>query len=484
MRTLVGYFSVFILVSLFFSCSKDSPLPDGGDNNGGGGGTTTELILPKKEMRAAWFATVWELDWPGIRGENAQKQKYRDMLDRLQELKFNAVFFQVKGLGDAFYDSPYEPWSAAISGTRGVDPGYNVLQFLIDETHARGMEFHAWVNPYRISTRAAGGPAYPALHSSIDPSWVIDYPTIRIYNPAKPEVRQRLADIIEDLITKFNVDGVHFDDYFYPSGVTHNDQADYAEYGAGYNSIGDFRRGNVDKAIEAVYNIIKEKKPSVVFSVSPAPNKESNYNNLFADVAKWTQAGWVDILVPQLYQEIGNSYNPFEGNLSVWTQFRGKAQLVIGHGFYKFGTTDNGAAFQSTQELVKQFERTKANSRVVGSAMYSARDIIANRIGITDKLAELYSHEVVMPFAGRQVAPETATPTNVKIVGNELSWSAASGNNVRYAVYHFTDVKKEGKLLDVVTATKLNVSAPGFYSVTSLNVDHLESKPSDPVEKK
>jgi len=469
-------------VLLFSACSKDSDGPGATpEPNPNPNPPATELKFPRKEMRATWFATVWELDWPGVRGEAAQKQKFITMLDRLKELKFNAIFFQVKGLGDAFYNSPYEPWSAAISGTRGVDPGYDVLKFLIEESHARGIEFHAWMNPYRISTRAVGGPAYPALHSSIDASWVKDYPAIRIYNPAIPEVRQRLNDIVKDLITKYDVDGIHFDDYFYPTGVTHDDAADYTKYGAGYTSVASFRRGNVDKTIEGVFNTIKATKPQVVFSVSPAAERAHSYNNLFADVPKWTSSGWVDILIPQLYQRIGNTINSFESTLADWTQFRGKSKLVVGHALYRFGTSDAG--FGSGQELVNQFARVRLNEHAVGSAMYSMKSIIENKIDITNTLKELYSKDVLMPFVGREVAAAPAVPSSLKLTGNELSWTG-SGSNIRFAVYYFNSLTAEGELVGVTTSNKFNVTKNGHYVVTALNVDHVESKASTPVEKK
>lgn len=484
MKKISIYFSLCIgLLLLLNSCSKDSDGP-GGDNPNPEPPVSTDLMFPKKEMRAAWFATVWELDWPSsVRGEAAQKQKYIFMLDRLKQLKFNTVIFQVKGMADALYDSPYEPWSAAVSGTRGVDPGYNVLQFLIDETHARGMEFHAWMNPYRISTRAKETDAFASLPTTIPSNWTIDLPTIRIYNPALPEVRQRLNDIVKDLITKFNVDGIHFDDYFYPSGFSFNDDADYAKYGAAYTSKADFRRGNVNLAIEGVFNAIKTTKPEIVFSVSPAASRAYNFNTMYADLPKWTSSGWVDVLIPQLYQEIGNPSNNFATNLGDWTQFRGKAQLVIGHGYYKFGASDGGAAFQNVQELANQFNLVQRNKYAVGSAMYSARDVIANRIKITDKLAELYAHEVVMPFAGREIAPKPSTPSAVNLTGNELSWTV-SGANMRAVVYHFSDKKAVGKVVAVTTDSKLNVADAGHYCITILNVDNLESKASDLVEKK
>ena len=181
-------FGLVVLLSLFyFSCSKDDDVkidpdppkpPEEGET----------LKYPKKEMRAVWITTAYELDWPqGAYSAEAQKEKYITYLDKFKDLNINAVFFQVKPMGDAFYDSSYEPWSKYITGTRGEDPGYDILKFLIDEAHARDMEFHAWMNPYRIST----GGSYPPLHSSVDPSWVLKYESSEFYNPALPEVRER-----------------------------------------------------------------------------------------------------------------------------------------------------------------------------------------------------------------------------------------------------------------------------------------------------
>lgn len=494
MRKLIHIFIMAFTATVFlYSCGKDTPSPDDGDPNPGGGGGTTELILPQKEMRGAWIATVWALDWP--RTENfaseaynatVQKASYIAMLDMLKGKGFNTVFVQVRGMGDAFYESPYEPWSGNITGTRGQNPGYDVMQFMIDEAHARGLEFHAWINPYRISTRASTATPYPALHSSVDPSWVVDHEKIRIYNPALPEVRQRLADIAKDIITKYDVDGLHMDDYFYPdpssAGTMVSDQSLYESLGTGFATIQDWRRDNVNKAIQLIHGTVVANKPEVVFSISPAASRTYNLNTLYADVAKWCQEGWVDILIPQLYQEIGNSSNDFQVNLSTWSQYAYSARLVIGHALYKFGVSGNPAAFQSTQELVKQFDLSKKNAKAVGSVMYSARDVYYNRIGITDKLTELYSHKAVMPFAGRKVAPEPPVPGNVKIAGSELSWTA-SGSNISSVVYHFTDLKKEGKLVGVTTENKLAVTEAGHYCVTTINADNLESKPSATIQK-
>lgn len=444
---------------------------------------TDELILPKKEMRGVWMASVFGLDWPqSVYDVTAQKQQYIDYLEKMKDLNMNAIFFQVKGMGDAFYNSSYEPWSSAITGTRGQNPGYDVLKFMIDEAHARDIEFHAWMNPYRIATRSGTSSNFTPLHPSIKPEWVLDFPTIRIYNPALPEVRQRLVDIVKETITKYDVDGIHFDDYFYPEGVTFSDQSDYQTYGAGISTIQNFRRSNVDKAIEAVHDAIVATKPGVVFSVSPAPDVNKNYNSLYADVVKWNREGWIDVVMPQLYQEIGNQYNDFQLRLNQWTTNSFKAGLMVGHGFYKFGDPASPSAFQSSGQLQSQFNLTKNNPKVLGNVMYSAKYLNLNRVGITDKLAEIYSEPAVMPFLGRSVAPEPSVATNVRIENGELKWNGTA--NAKSVVYYFSDPKKEGKVLVVTKLKTISVVNKGFYAVTTLNADEKESKPSDLVELK
>lgn len=482
-KFLIGLATCLVLV--LNSCNKDREIITSPDQ-----GTETPVPgvafkIPKKEMRAVWITTAWGLDWPiGVYDEAGQKQAYIAMLDKFKALKINAVFFQVKAMGDAFYNSPYEPWAASISGTRGKNPGYDILKFLIDEAHIRGMEFHAWMNPYRIATRAGVTASYPALHASIDPSWVVDHEKIQIYNPAIPEVRTRLVDIIKDLVAKYDVDGVHFDDYFYPdpasAGQMVADQVDYEKYGQDYTTIAAFRRGNVDKAIQMIHDAIVASKPSVVFSVSPAASKDYNYNTLYADIAKWCQQGWLDLLIPQLYQEVGNSANDYQMNLAIWGQHNYSAALVIGHAIYKFGDPTQGAAFQSATELDKQFLLSKKNKKAVGSVLYSAKSVMDNKIGITDKLATLYQYPAVMPFMGRSTLPVPAAVGNLKVSGNKLTWAKSEG--MKAVVYYFSQPTAEGLVLAVTDAGELAISQKGYYCVSFINKDNKEGKVSDPIQ--
>ncbi|MGB3066183.1 glycoside hydrolase family 10 protein [Sphingobacterium thalpophilum] len=483
-------FKSFVLMAIcavmvLNACKKGSndPIVPGPEPNPPGSGTA--LSLPKKEMRAVWISTAWGLDWPaGIYGEMQQKQAYMSMLDKFKELRINAIFFQVKAMGDAFYNSAYEPWASSITGVRGKDPGYDILAFLIEEAHKRGVEFHAWMNPYRIATRAGVSSTYPPLHASVPSDWVVSHEKIQIYNPALPEVRSRLVNIVKDLISKYDVDGVHFDDYFYPdpasAGQMTSDQPDYLKYGQGYTSIEAFRRANVDKAIQDVHDAIVSTRPSVVFSVSPAANKDYNYNTLYADVAKWCQEGWLDLLIPQLYQEIGNKSNDFQTNLSIWSQYNFSAALVIGHAIYKFGDATQAPAFQSAAELEKQFDLTKKNKKAVGSALYSAKYIMGNKVGITDKLAGLYKAPAVMPLMGRSTLPAPPSVTNLKVAGGKLSWGKSEGT--RAVVYYFTDLKVEGSVLAVTDASEFPISQKGYYCVSLINEDNKEGEVSKPVK--
>ncbi len=471
---------LIFLISILNSCSKDEiegPSSDPPDEE-------PTLHYPKKEMRSVWMATVWELDWPqGKHDEETQKRLYTDYLDQFKELNINALFFQVKGMGDAFYDSPYEPWSVVLTGNRGEDPGYDILDFLIDEAHARDIEFHAWMNPYRIATRAGAGSAYPDLHPSVKPEWVVSHEKIQIYNPAVPEVKQRLADIAKDMITRYDVDGIHFDDYFYPSpssaGQMVSDDGDYEKYGAGFTSKEDFRRANVSDAIKGVHEMIVSTKPGVVFSVSPASNPDYNYGTLFADVRKWCKEGWLDLVIPQLYHEVGNQYNDFQERLSWWSQYSYDAAIMVGHGYYRFGDKTAPSAFQSTVELEKQFDLTRRNKKVVGNLLYSAQYIPLNKIGITDKLAEIYKNPTVIPFMGRSELPDPQAATNVKIEGNTLRWN--TGEEVRSVVYYFADLEKEAVVVAITDKRQLEVNSPGHYSVSTINEDNMESKPSEVV---
>lgn len=465
------FFLIAIITTIGFSaCNKERVGITGQDPDSVA--PVDESFKPaKKGMRGVWMATVFGLDWPMAEyNMAAQKQQYIAYLDKFKSLNINTVFVQVKGMGDAYYNSPYEPWSSSITGTRGKDPGYDVMKFMIDEAHARDIEFHAWINPFRIATRASSATAYPALHSSIQPNWVVSHEKWQLYNPAVPEARQRLVDIVKDIITKYDVDGIHMDDYFYPdpssAGQMVSDAGDYQAYGAGYKTVEDFRRGNVDKAIQAVHGAIVATKPTVVFSISPTSDFTYNRNTLYADIRKWATEGWMDIIIPQLYAN-----SNFSAKLIEWDQFNNKPVLMIGHGYYQM---------TATSELTSQFALTKAKKAVLGNLIYSAK-YLNDKPEFTTKLKDIFSEPSVIPFLGRAVAPAPAEPQNLRIESNVLKWT--SSGDTRTVVYYTSDLKQQSKVLAITKAGQLAAAEPGYYAVSTINVDNKESIVSKPIKK-
>jgi len=472
---LTKYFLPIVAAALLLvACDKDD-----------GGGETpppdppqpkVESDYARKELRGAWIASVWSIDWPmGIHDIAAQKKLYTDHLDDFVAANMNAVFMQVRPTADAFYNSPYEPWSQWITGTPGKDPGYDVLQFMIEEAHARGLEFHAWINPFRITTNMS-----QPLDSKIPHEWVKNYPSIRVYNPAIPEVQQRIADIVKDIITKYDVDGIHMDDYFYPDIGNVNaldDAAEYAKYGAGYSSVAAFRRANVDKTVQKIRETMLKENPRVIFSISPTANLNYNLNTLFADVEKWCREGWIDIVIPQVYQALGTGNLSFEPLLSTWIgSFNTRVGCVIGLGLYR---VENPA--ESTRFTVADFDRmlhlTTSNTKIHGSVFYNTSSFAANRGGVINMVKTKYfKNPAVRPAFGRKTEPAPSIPTQVTLSGATLSWITALG--LTSVVYFIPNGSTAAQVAAITKKNTYTVTERGKYFVTAFNRNNVESKKS------
>lgn len=454
----------------------------------GGGQSAAQIELPRKELRGVWMATVWGIDWPqGKYDMTAQKALYTKYLDLFAENNINAVFVQVRGMADAFYNSPYEPWSKNITNVAGKDPGYDVMKFMIDEAHKRGIAFHAWINPYRIATRAGGDQSFPKLDAKIPAAMTKDYAKIRVYNPALPEVRQRIVSIVKDLVTKYEVDGVHMDDYFYPSleaGESMNDAAEYEKYGKGqFDNIADFRRDNVNQVVKGLHDMIQATRSDVVFSISPAANYNNNYNLLYADVTKWSQEGWTEMIIPQIYFATGTGATNFNQYLTWWSQYTYKNALMVGYGLYRFGDPTQSAAFQSSADLQAQFDYAATKRKVQGSVLYSARDLMNNKVDIMSVIKRVYKDPALPPYLGKQEAKAPAAVSSLKATGRNLTWNAMS--NAYYAVYRSNGTGKTATLVKITREPSATVSAAGSYFVTAVDKrNNAESKPSALVEVK
>ena len=445
--------------------------------------STTEVtvspVLPPKDFRAVWIATVDRIDWPNSYGSTAtkiesQKKYYERYLDSLQAFHINAVMFQVRPMADAFYASPYEPWSKYLSGRRGKDPGWEPLPWLISETHKRGIQFHAWINPYRIAARSSTSTSYPALESTIPSEWTKDYNKVRIYNPALPEVRQRIADIVADLLQKYNVDGIHFDDYFYPSltpGESMNDNSEYQTYGNGMG-LANFRRANVDSMIIKVQQTIRSIKPNCLFSVAPQGNYDNDYDVMYCDVKKWSENGWVDVLIPQIYWSTETYFRP---RLKIFSDLSVDSKLMVGYGLYRFNGSATDPYYQTSADLKKQFSLAYANSKVKGAIFYSAKWMLSNPVKTNAVIKEQFDSLELPPYLGHEPMVQPATPQNVKADGLKLSWSGVS--NCYYAVYRSNGDGNMATLVSITYDTTVEVPAAGQYFVTAVTMGlNAESK--------
>lgn len=441
------------------------------------------MTLPRGELRAVWMTTAWELDWPRANYDpEVQRQLYIDRLDLLQELHFNTLFFQVRPMGDAFYKSSYEPWSEYITGVRGQDPGYDVLGFMIEEAHKRGIEFHAWMNPYRIDTRANSLQSYAPLHPSIPREWVWDLDKIQMYNPGLPEVRKRLIDITDELLTKYpEIDGVHLDDYFYPvsSQGAFDDRADYKRFGKGHKTITDFRLSNVNQMVEAISTMIRQKHPSVTFSISPGSNAKHNLEDLYADIPHWCKSGWLDMVIPQLYQAIDpTKESGFYQRMMWFCQFSYMTPVVIGHAAYRIGEK---AFSPDASEILLQIEMGRKDQRIYGGVYYRLQDLVDDKGGIQGSLRHAYPTVMPLPSLSREQR-EVAPIRDIVLEGDRLRWTPIRGT--RSIVYYTKSIAETARVLHITDLSEVTVKEKGYYTVTAIDDRNRQSKAVKVVESK
>ena len=336
-------------------------------------------------MRGVWIATVNNLDWPSRPDltPEQQRQELIAIFDRAAALHLNAVFFQVRPMADALYPSQIEPWSEFLSGSIGKapDPPYDPLRFAIDEAHARGIELHAWFNPFRANATT--------------PNSVRAYRYGRFVwmDPGDPEVQKRALDVIADVVRRYDVDGIHLDDYFYPYPEDIRDFPDdstFARYGSG-TSRDDWRRENINRFVQNLYATVKTIKPSVEVGISPfgiwRPKHPRQirgldaYEAIYADSRLWLRRGWVDYLAPQLYWPIDKREQSFPALLQWWTN-----QDRMGRGIVA-GMSVNRIGRVPANEFARQIRLVRNNDRAVGFILFSARTLMKNTDGLNDVLA-------------------------------------------------------------------------------------------------
>ena len=420
----------------------------------------------KREMRAAWVATVYRIDWPtSVNNANAQKAELVAYLDNLKAQNFNAIFLQVRTMCDAFYQSSYEPWSSYLTGTRGRNPGYDPLQYAVEQCHARGIQCHAWVNPYRWSTGTDWNTAQDKelKNSGMLLSYTSGSTTTTILNPGLPETRQRIVNVIKEIITNYDVDGVIFDDYFYPHGIPTNSSA--GDYNLWNDSnvdmtFADWRRNNVNMMVADVYNMIQQVKPEVRFGIGPAgvagtrstsasqhgvtpcpTGSDWQYNGIFSDPLAWLEQGTIDYISPQLYWKTTHSTNPF-GPLTQWWSYIAKhygRHHFASHSisFLAEGSNTANDWAEITQQI--NYSRQYTENSAPGAVLYSAKNINGNNGGASGLgnylQANAFQHPAMIPAVTWKVAPGYGAPTGLAMDGNSLTWNAQEGTLVKYSVY-------------------------------------------------
>jgi uncharacterized lipoprotein YddW (UPF0748 family) len=478
----------------------------------GSAACTTNPATPKQQLRAMWIASVTNIDWPSKSGLSAatQQAEFRSWLDLAVQKNMNAVFVHIRPTADAFWPSPYEPWSQWLTGTQGGNPGYDPLAFMVTEAHARNIEFHAWFNPYRIAnhtdaTRLAA--SHPARQN---PSWRFSYGGKMYYNPGIPTVRDFVETAMMDAVTKYDIDGVHFDDYFYPypvSGESIPDSSTYAQYGAGFSNIADWRRNNVDLLVQEMSQRIHAAKPYVKFGVSPFGiwrNKSTDplgsqtsglqsYDAIYADSRRWVKQRWLDYINPQIYWHIGFSAADYTVLTAWWsTVVEGTGvQLFVGQAAYRAGSSGQDPAWQDPAELTNHLSYNRQHPQVQGDVYFSANDVRANRIGSVARLvADHYAKPALVPAYGTGTPPAAPAITSAARDPNgvTLTWSSSG---TEYAVYRvdgsptfdpcwFADATNLIKTTRSTSYTDTTAASGNTYTyyVSALDRLHHEGAPS------
>lgn len=422
---------------------------------------SVEASAPKREMRATWFTTVNNIDWPTTTGVTSQKLEMRQMLDSIQSLKLNAVFFHVRPCADALYDSKYEPWSSFLKVNRGTDPGYDPLQFCIDECHKRGLECHAWMNPYRYSRTGAkwtGANDTELNYEHTHPEWLLYYDNNIVLDPGLPEVKQRIKDVVGDLLSKYDVDGIIFDDYFYPyGGTTNQDAATVEKYKPEGMSVHDWRRDNVNQMVQAVYDTIQAVKPWVAFGISPfgiwttnytVAQKEditlpanitggNMYQEIYCDPVAWLKAGTIDYVSPQLYWKIGGAQD-----YKVLSKWWGRLADRFGKQFYssmavyRYAEKNSNNVDFTVPELENQAQlnRTAVTDNAPGAVFYNTKAWVYDSKFRKAFRANEFATYALPPAINWKPAPERTMVTGLQADGKVVTWEHPD-SDVHFAVY-------------------------------------------------
>lgn len=466
---------------------------------------------PKREFRAAWIQSV-NGQFKGMEAAT-MKQNLINQLNALQKAGINAIIFQVRPEADALYASQLEPWSRFLTGEQGKAPQplWDPMQFMIEECHKRCMEFHAWINPYRVKTNLSNPLAPDHLYYT-HPEWFVTYGNQLFFDPSLPESRRHICMVITDILARYDVDAIHMDDYFYPypvKGVDFPDEAAYRRFGGEYDNKGDWRRANVNMLIQQIHETVRQVKPWVKFGVSPFGvyrNESSdplgsrtqalqNYDDLYADVLLWAREGWIDYNIPQLYWQIGHPRADYAVLVDWWAKHTEGRPLFIGQSV--MNTVQNADPDNPNQnQLPAKMKLQRAYQTIGGSCQWPASAVVENAGKYADALQGEYHKYPALPpvfdFMDRKAPGKVKSVKPVWTAdGYILFWTAPKYRDemdraVNYVVYRFA----EKEPIDLDDASRIVAITPQtfyklpyrdgktkfVYVVTALDRLHNESK--------
>jgi len=489
------------------------------------GQSYAQTTAPKREMRGVWISTHISLDWP-VRTQTPDQQRsaLTAILDHNKATGMNAAYFQVRSQSDAMYPSTLEPWSYYLTNSSGTapSPAWDPLQFAIEESRKRGLEFHAWINPYRaVATlsNAGNNAMYGPTHvSRTHPEWLLTVGTVQILNPGLPAVREHVHAVVMDIVQRYDVDGIHFDDYFYPNGTPATlDDAAYNADPRGFPNTpagrADWRRDNINLLISSVGESIAALKPWVKFGISPSGIYRSStdpavgsptsagalqhYSAMFADSRKWLQMGWIDYLAPQVYWYIGQAGSDYQLLVPWWNENAFDRHMYIGLADYKMNT----AGWTSPAQIANQIAMNRSSSHIAGQIHFRHAFLQQNALGYrTDLKDNIYNKPAMLPAMLWKDSTVPAATGELSSSLNDngsltLTWSRAEGADEfdkarRYAIYRSEqpniDLENRDNLLALTDSNETSYTDGAiaadkyyYYAVTALNRLHHESAASN-----
>lgn len=451
----------------------------------------TASVSHQREFRAAWIASVWNINWPSrpALSSDQQKSELIAILDRLASLNFNAVILQVRPEGDALYASSFEPWSRWLTGTQGRAPSpyYDPLEFAIAECRKRNLELHAWFNPYRARS-STSAPVGVAPHvEAVFPNAVYTYGTQRWMDPGLKEVQNRTYDVIMDVARRYDIDGIHLDDYFYPYPIPDLDFPDrqtYYSWGGG-RSIEDWRRHNVNTMVQRLATGLRSLKPHLKFGISPfgiyRPGQPAGivgldqYNALFADPKYWLQEGWLDYVAPQLYWRTDQTAQSYSALLQWWltTAAPKQTQVYVGNNLVQLGSS----TAWSTAEFERQIQlvRDRAGQGGLGNIFYNVAPLMENRAGINDRLRSGPYARPALPPVLKAIGNGPTAPASLTADGRTLRWSAGGSDLRQWTLYRQNGGTWTLDRILGAASTAATVTSGGTYALCAVDRTGRES---------